>query len=284
MLGAITLTLCLQPTAAPEPAIAEPVPPQPVLDARGPAEPVAPPEVTPPPEQDPFAAPAPAPIADPAPAPQNDPFGGSSGALAGPALDGYVRVQRPRGDGTWQLVISGVAFAGGVVTQLVDASVYRNSGTGVLERAFFGTTIILAATGANARARHDAYFDTALRMPVRSTRTWLALGATLTVLGVGAGVANEAMWWKCAIGDEGPYHTGGVSEFEEFSNRRRRPCNYNVGRGVLDGAVMATSAGLGMLIYALRYRHDARAYEGAKLVVAPSFSRGFRGLSLQGRF
>jgi hypothetical protein len=167
----------------------------------------------------------------------------------------------------------------------VDAAVFRNVGTGLLDRGFLLATAITVPLGAHMRARHDAYYDAAIGRGRREVRRLVGAGAGLVVLGGLATVASEAMWWQCAIGDEGPYHTGGTSEFpDDFSNRRRRPCNYDVARTVVDLGTAAFSAGAGMLVYGLRYRHDSRIYARARFVLVPTAAPGRGGLAMVGRF
>ena len=300
--GPIEVPPVQRPTDAVAPG--EP-PPEP---ARLPPTPSLPPEApqaeagagaTPPPAGPEQAASSPGPPPDRAPAGET-PFGaapspttrsgapatplGSPAAAVGTWRRDYVEVAPPRFRGTGLIVGSGVGYAAAVVTQLIDATVYRNVGSGLLDRVFLLTGIALAPAGADARGRYDAYYDAAIGLPTRPTRPLIGAGLGLTLLGGLATVTSEVMWWQCAIGDEGPYHTGGTSEFEEFSNRRRRPCNYAAGRAVVDLGAGTLGAGLGMLTWGLRYRHDSRIYSRARFAVLPRASRGQVGLTVAGSF
>lgn len=255
--------------------------------------------LAPAPRVEPTPAPEPTPASEPSVVTAEAPFGSASAPASrvgeptaplggGPATGAwrrdYVEVTPPRHRGTGLLVGSGLGYAAAVITQLIDATVYRNVGSGLLDRLFLLTGIALAPAGADLRARHDAYYDAAIGLPTRPTRPLIGAGLGLTLLGGLTTITSEVMWWQCAIGDEGPYHTGGMSEFEEFSNRRRRPCNYGAGRTVVDLGAGTLGAGLGMLAWGLRYRHDARIYSRARFAVLPRAGRGQLGLTLAGSF
>ncbi|MBL4687493.1 MAG: hypothetical protein JKY37_23055 [Nannocystaceae bacterium] len=214
---------------------------------------------------------------------------GPQGAL-GPLLDtaaageetwkeNLVRVQRPRYSGTGMFIAAGATFAAAGIVQAVDSLILGDASFGILERMFLATSMGMAAGGGIRRGHADAYDDTALRRKRPETRKILIAGAALVGVGATLGLVNEAMWWRCAIDETGPYSKGSVGEFQMF------PCRYGLTRGLLDISAGATSAGLGMLTWALVYRRDARAFKGARVVgMSPTFGQGRAGFSVEGRF
>lgn len=190
---------------------------------------------------------------------------------------GWVTVRAPRFRGTGMLVGSGLALGGALAFQAIDALVCGNCATGVTERVMLAASMGLAAGGGAARGRADAYDDTVLRRERPNTRRALLVGAALTGVGAALGLANEGMWWRCAVGGEGPYQVRfGGGSFD---------CRYGVTRGVLDLATVSTATGLAMLTWSLTYRRDARALRRARVIgLRPTMGRERWGLSLEGRF
>ncbi|MEM6990737.1 MAG: hypothetical protein AAF721_09575 [Myxococcota bacterium] len=198
---------------------------------------------------------------------------------AGPE-PGFVRVQRPRYAGTGMFIASGVTFGAAALVQAIDSLVAGDQGTGILERMFLATSMGMAAGGGIKKGHADAYDDTVFRRKRPETRKLLIAGAVLVGAGATLGLVNEGMWWHCVFNDSGPYSI----ELDE-DTFQLYGCRYGLTRGLLDLSSGATAAGLGMLTWALVYRRDARAYEGARVVaMQPTFGRGQAGLSITGRF
>lgn len=191
----------------------------------------------------------------------------------------FVRVQRPRYWGTGMFVAAGATFAAAGLVQAVDSLVFGDASFGILERMFLATSMGMAAGGGIRRGHADAYDDTALRRKRPETRKILIAGAALVGVGATLGLVNEGMWWRCVIDETGPYENGTSGDFQSF------PCRYGLTRGLLDISAGATTAGLGMLTWALVYRRDSRAFKGARVVgMSPTFGQGRAGFSVEGRF
>ncbi len=232
---------------------------------------------------EPVEPPAPEPVADvPVEAPLSSAqFDSPAPGLEADLHDDYVTIRPPSWRGTGMLVAAGLTFATAITFQGIDTLVCGECATGGIERAFMATTIGLAAGGGAVRAHADAYDDTALRRNRPNTRRALITGAVLTGAGAAMGLVNEGLWWRCVFDGSGPYRL----EAEEFSWNRNFDCRYGLSRGLMDLATGATSAGVGMMTWALVYRRDARAYQRARVLgVTPTVGRNRWGLSIEGRF
>jgi hypothetical protein len=187
----------------------------------------------------------------------------------------YVRVQRPRMRGTGLMVTAGSLYATAILFQIGDWAWCGNCAMGLLERGFLAPAAVLAPIGAMLRGRHDAYRDTAARIPHRDTRAVVIAGASLAVVGAAAGLANEIMWWQCMRDEKGPY----VVENQSWTD-----CRYGVGRATLDLSAAAFTTGLSMIAWGLSYRRDANIYRHARLTVAPQINSREAMLTVAGRF
>lgn len=95
------------------------------------------------------------------------------------------------------------------------------------------------------------------------------------------GLVNEGLWWRCVFAGSGPYRVEPEQEF----GRSMFDCRYGLTRGLLDLSTATTSAGLGLMTWALIYRRDARAYSRARVLgLRPTLGRDRWGLHLEGRF
>lgn len=269
----------------PEPAVLDTPGPSPVAPEPAAApvqQPSASAPVEPPQPVGPAESPQPVPVAEPAPAPPApDPFAAQIDlppSSRGPA--GYVRVQRPRHNGTGMFIAAGATFAGAVLVQSIDSIIVGDGSFGILERVLLGTSMGLSAGGGINRGRADAYDDTALKRKRAETRKVLIAGSVLVGAGAVLGLVNEGMWWNCVFNGSGPYATeNDPDEFTQFN------CRYGLTRGLLDVSSGATAAGLGMLTWALVYRRHSRAYKAARVIgFRPTFGRGRAGIAMSGRF
>lgn len=260
--------------SSPEPATAPVQHADPAPEATEPGVPV--PEAPPEPEPEPTAEVAPvAPVVVPAPVPEPE-----LPELGDGVTPGYVVVRPPRWRGTGLLVGSAGLLASALIFQLTDALACGNCATGVVERVFLAGSMGLAAGGGVVRAHADAYDDTALRRERRDTRRALIAGATLTGAGAVLGLVNDGLWWRCVIGNAGPYTTEPVNEWNFSFN-----CRYGLTRGLLDVASISTATGLGLLSWSLAYRRDAKAYERARVIgLRPTVGRNRWMLGVEGRF
>ena len=204
-----------------------------------------------------------------------------AGSAARPLDQGYVKVKAPEGRGTVVFIAAAASFGAGALTQLLDLAVNDGAGSGVLERVFIGSAMVLAPIGGHLRGRHDAYMDTALGRRRRATRPWLAAGLALAGVGAAAGIANEVLWWRCWTGETGPYAIPPPSSalFTPVVTCRSTPA-----RLILDGSALMVSSGLAMALWGIRYGRDSRSYERAVLAVVPRVGASELGLGLTGRF
>ncbi len=260
------------------PAEGEPVPePPPETSGPLPMQPAEPSPEVEPPQPDPVAETstevAPAPVAD---VEQPLESRGPDEALHGD----YVRVQRPRHNGTGMFITAGVTFGAAALVQSLDSLAFGDSSLGILERMFLATSMGMAAGGGIRKGHADAYDDTVFGRERPKTRKILVAGVALTAVGATLGLVNEGLWWSCVFNDDGPYAIEpDPDSFRQFD------CRSGLTRGLLDLSSGATAAGLGMMTWALVYRRDARAYEGARVIsLRPRFGRGYAGLSVGGRF
>ncbi|MEZ4449315.1 MAG: hypothetical protein R3B09_07535 [Nannocystaceae bacterium] len=192
----------------------------------------------------------------------------------------YVRVERPRSRGRGLLIATGATFGVGVLVQLGNLAFAQDRGVGVVERAFFASTMVLAPIGGFVRGRYDAYTDRSLGRTMRRPTGMIALGFTMAGLGAIGGLLNEAFWWPCVVGETGPYYQPGPINQVAVGPQ----CHNTLSRAALDGATLLVAGGLGLATWGLKYRHDARAYERAVLAVVPRVRAGEVGLGVTGRF
>jgi hypothetical protein len=194
----------------------------------------------------------------------------------------YVKVAPPQGDGKALFIAAAATFGVGAVIQLSDLALNDNSMSGVTERLFIGPAMILAPIGGALRGRYDAYMDTALGRRTRPTKGMIAAGLTLAAVGAIGGVTNEVLWWRCMVGETGPYRQ--VAPDPDLFTPGSEPCPFSAARLALDGSAMMVSSGLGMALWGLRYRRDMRAYERAVIAAVPTMNSHHFGLALWGRF
>lgn len=227
------------------------------------------------------AAPTEAPEPADAPTPLVSEAVGPDGPVPAAVLwNDYVRVQRPRGAGKGLFIAAGAAFGVGLVAQLADVAFNEGQGSGFVDRVFLGPAMILAPIGGYIRGRHDAFMDASIGRKRRPARAILGAGFALAAVGAVAGLANEALWWQCWIGETGPYYKEPPPDVFVAP----RSCRSGLARGVLDASALMVGSGLAMALWGVKYRRDSRAYERAAFAVVPRLQQGQVGLGIVGSF
>ena len=185
---------------------------------------------------------------------------------------GWVVVDRPTSRGTGLIIGAGVSFGFGLALQLGDRVFCGDCLMGIVERVAFGHAFAFAAAAGSRRGRADAFDDAVLERTRDARRAKLA-GAVLLGLGLGIGVANEAVWWSFIATGDGP--------LAEHDYAR----SLAITRAMLDIATAAGSTGVGLLTWRARYLRDRTAYRNARvLALAPAFGPALTGATFQGRF
>lgn len=193
----------------------------------------------------------------------------------------YVRVEPPANDGKMLLIVAAVGFGVGGLFQLGDMALNDNGSTGLVERVFMGSAMILAPIGAHQRGRYDAFMDTAIGRRRRATTPWIGSGLALAGIGAASGIANEVLWWRCQVGETGPYV---IEPPDPNLFSPGEPCRSTISRLILDGSALMVASGLAMAMWGIRYRRDMRSYERAVIAVVPGVGVDRLGIGLAGRF
>ena len=183
----------------------------------------------------------------------------------------WVHVAPPTHRGTGLFVGSAALFAATGIFQLGDLLLCGGCAIGGVEHLFLSGSFALAGGGGHVRGGHDAYYDAALQRSRDSRRSMLA-GIGLLSAGLALMIANDAMWFSCAVNGEGPYANAGSN------------CRWFTARGVMDVSAIAVATGLALTTRGARIRRDRAIYARARIVAAPVLQRRGVGLSLGVRF
>ena len=192
----------------------------------------------------------------------------------------YVRIQRPAHRGTGLMIAAGVTFGIGLAAQVGDIALNDGQGEGFAERLFIGPSFVLAPLGGFFRGRDDAFVDASVGRHKKSAKTIMIAGFALAGIGAVGGLVNEALWWQCQIGERGPYKV----EPPEDVLRPVNVCRSGIARLGLDVSALMLSGGLGMGLWALKYRKDSKTYERAVIAVVPQLQRSQVGFGIVGSF
>ncbi len=192
----------------------------------------------------------------------------------------YVRIERPARRGTGLMIAAGVTFGVGIAAQVGDIALNDGEGSGYVDRLFIGPSLVLAPLGGFLRGRDDAFVDASVGRHKKSAKTMMIAGLALAGIGAIGGLVNEALWWQCWVGEQGPYHVEPPADVFVSVN----VCRSGIARVALDTSALMLSGGLAMGLWGLKYRKDSKKYERAVIAVVPQMQRSQVGFGIVGSF